>query len=188
MTKKNVAFICTQNACRSQIAEALAKYGAFEGYEFYSAGSEPQEEIDPDAMRILRIAFPLLASMGRRRPMASLVLASSLFVNGLMHAILWIAGTYTAGALTSVCLFLPLPIWILSHSIGSDQERFPVAALVASLLIGGVLMHAVLIASTAAYVKAGAIGFEALVAIQLINASLLVSLGWIVSGTRLGRR
>lgn len=53
MTNKKVAFICTHNACRSQIAEALAKQGKFAGYEFYSAGSFPQKQIDQNAVRIL---------------------------------------------------------------------------------------------------------------------------------------
>jgi arsenate reductase len=57
MAKKKVAFICTHNACRSQIAEALAKHSGFGGYEFYSAGSEPQEQIDRNAVRIMKEKF-----------------------------------------------------------------------------------------------------------------------------------
>jgi arsenate reductase len=57
MAKKKVAFICTHNACRSQIAEALAKNAGFEGYEFYSAGSIPQKQIDPGAVRIMKKRF-----------------------------------------------------------------------------------------------------------------------------------
>lgn len=48
-----MAFICTHNACRSQIAEALAKHLGPEGYEFYSAGSDPAERIDQNAVRIM---------------------------------------------------------------------------------------------------------------------------------------
>ena len=54
MKKKIVAFICTHNACRSQIAEALAKHADFPGCVFYSAGSVPQAQIDPDAVRIMK--------------------------------------------------------------------------------------------------------------------------------------
>ncbi len=43
MADKIVAFICTHNACRSQIAEALAKHAGYKGYAFYSAGSVPQK-------------------------------------------------------------------------------------------------------------------------------------------------
>jgi arsenate reductase len=57
MAKKKVAFICTHNACRSQIAEALAKHAGLEGYEFYSAGSEPQKQIDQNAVRIIKDKF-----------------------------------------------------------------------------------------------------------------------------------
>ena len=52
-----MGFICTHNACRSQIAEALAKHLSPEGYEFYSAGSFPQKQIDPDAVRIMKDQF-----------------------------------------------------------------------------------------------------------------------------------
>ena len=38
--KKKVAFICVHNSCRSQIAEALGKYLAFDVFESYSAGTE----------------------------------------------------------------------------------------------------------------------------------------------------
>ncbi|MDD5922034.1 MAG: arsenate reductase ArsC [Eubacteriales bacterium] len=49
---------CTRcNACRSQIAEALAKHLAPCGYEFYSAGSVPQKQIDLNAVRIRKERF-----------------------------------------------------------------------------------------------------------------------------------
>lgn len=57
MANKKVAFICTHNACRSQIAEALAKHMGIGGYEFYSAGSIPQKQIDPNAARIMKNEF-----------------------------------------------------------------------------------------------------------------------------------
>jgi arsenate reductase len=39
--KKKILFICTGNACRSQIAEGLLKSLAPERYEVFSAGSQP---------------------------------------------------------------------------------------------------------------------------------------------------
>ena len=36
MRKKRVAFICVHNSCRSQIAEALGKYLAYDVFESYS--------------------------------------------------------------------------------------------------------------------------------------------------------
>ena len=54
MADKIVAFICTHNACRSQIAEALAKHAGYKGYAFYSAGSDPQKQLDPNAVRIMK--------------------------------------------------------------------------------------------------------------------------------------
>jgi O-6-methylguanine DNA methyltransferase len=57
MADKIVAFICTHNACRSQIAEALARHAGYEGYEFFSAGSDPLVQIDPNAVRIMKEKF-----------------------------------------------------------------------------------------------------------------------------------
>ena len=39
--KEKIIFICTENACRSQIAEGLMKHLAHDKYEVYSAGSHP---------------------------------------------------------------------------------------------------------------------------------------------------
>jgi arsenate reductase len=48
-----VAFICTHNACRSQIAEALASQFASDIFESYSAGTEIKPQINQTAIRLL---------------------------------------------------------------------------------------------------------------------------------------
>ncbi len=52
--KQKVAFICVHNACRSQIAEALGKKLAADVFESYSAGTEVQKQINPDAVRMMK--------------------------------------------------------------------------------------------------------------------------------------
>lgn len=52
--KKNVAFICVHNSCRSQIAEALGKHLAGNQYDFYSAGTETKSQINQDAVRLMK--------------------------------------------------------------------------------------------------------------------------------------
>ncbi len=59
MADKIVAFICTHNACRSHMAEALARHAGYNGYKFYSAGSVPQEQIDRNAVRIMKEQFDI---------------------------------------------------------------------------------------------------------------------------------
>ncbi len=55
MTQKwKVAFLCRENSCRSQIAEALAKRIASDLLEVYSAGIRPIDRIDPGAVRVLK--------------------------------------------------------------------------------------------------------------------------------------
>jgi len=53
-TKEKVAFICVHNACRSQVAEALGKHLAGNVFESYSAGTEVKEQINPDAVRLMK--------------------------------------------------------------------------------------------------------------------------------------
>lgn len=54
MTKPKIAFICTHNACRSQIAEALGKKLAGDIFESYSAGTQIKDQINPDAIRLMK--------------------------------------------------------------------------------------------------------------------------------------
>lgn len=49
-----IAFICVHNSCRSQIAEALGKHFAGDVLECYSAGTEVKENINPDAVRLMK--------------------------------------------------------------------------------------------------------------------------------------
>ncbi len=52
--KVKIAFICTHNSCRSQMAEAICKLKASDVFEAYSAGTEPRKEINSDAIRIMQ--------------------------------------------------------------------------------------------------------------------------------------
>ena len=49
-----VAFICTHNSCRSQIAEALGRKYAKDVFESYSAGSQIKDHINLDAVRLMK--------------------------------------------------------------------------------------------------------------------------------------
>lgn len=51
---KKVAFICVHNSCRSQIAEALGKVYGKEVFECYSAGTEVKDQINQDAVRLIK--------------------------------------------------------------------------------------------------------------------------------------
>lgn len=52
--KPKVAFVCVHNSCRSQMAEALGKFLASDEFESYSAGTEVNEHINPDAVRLIK--------------------------------------------------------------------------------------------------------------------------------------
>ena len=51
---KKVAFICVHNSCRSQIAETLGRILCSDSFECYSAGTELKNEINKDAVRIVK--------------------------------------------------------------------------------------------------------------------------------------
>lgn len=53
-TKPKVAFVCVHNSCRSQIAEALAKFYTEDVFEAYSAGTETKPQLNQDAVRLMK--------------------------------------------------------------------------------------------------------------------------------------
>ncbi len=52
--KLKVAFICTGNSCRSQMAEGFAKKYGNDVLEIYSAGTIPAEEVNPIAVEVMK--------------------------------------------------------------------------------------------------------------------------------------
>ena len=52
--KVKVAFVCVHNSCRSQMAEALGKHFASDIFESYSAGTHSKDQINQDAVRIIK--------------------------------------------------------------------------------------------------------------------------------------
>lgn len=54
--KFKVAFVCTGNSCRSQMAEGWAKHLGSEFFEVYSAGTHPVKEVNPNAVTVMKDA------------------------------------------------------------------------------------------------------------------------------------
>lgn len=57
MPLPNVAFICTHNSCRSQMAEALGKRLAPDVFTSWSAGTAIKDQINPDAVRLMKARY-----------------------------------------------------------------------------------------------------------------------------------
>lgn len=51
--KKSVAFVCTHNSCRSQMAEGFARSMAGDWLDVYSAGTEEYPEVKPLAVQVM---------------------------------------------------------------------------------------------------------------------------------------
>ena len=52
LEKKNIIFICTGNACRSQIAHGLLESMAGDKFEVFSAGSYPSQ-VNPMSIKVM---------------------------------------------------------------------------------------------------------------------------------------
>lgn len=59
MSKVKVGFICVHNSCRSQMAEALGKKLANEEYVSYSAGTHTKNQINQDAVRLMKMQYEI---------------------------------------------------------------------------------------------------------------------------------
>ena len=59
---KRLLFVCVENSCRSQIAEALARIHGGDEIEAYSAGSHPSGQVNPKAIGSMKeIGYDLSA-------------------------------------------------------------------------------------------------------------------------------
>jgi arsenate reductase (thioredoxin) len=68
MIKAKVAFVCTHNSCRSQMAEALARLFAADAMEPYSAGTELKAAVNPDAVRCIKRLYGVDMAASAQRP------------------------------------------------------------------------------------------------------------------------
>lgn len=59
MDKLKVGFICVHNSCRSQMAEAIAKFKYSDIMDVYSAGTDISRPINIDAIRIIKEIYSI---------------------------------------------------------------------------------------------------------------------------------
>ena len=69
--KPKVAFICTHNSCRSQMAEAISKKLASDVFDAYSAGTEIKGTINPDAVRVIQQIYGVDMTTNQRPKLLS---------------------------------------------------------------------------------------------------------------------
>ncbi len=54
MPKPQVLFVCVENSCRSQMAEAFAKIHGADVIDAYSSGSHPSGKVNPRAIEFMQ--------------------------------------------------------------------------------------------------------------------------------------
>jgi len=54
MMKYKIAFVCTGNSCRSQMAEGWGNKLGHDIFEVYSAGTHPAEEVNKNAIAVMK--------------------------------------------------------------------------------------------------------------------------------------
>lgn len=52
--RKNILFVCVENSCRSQIAEAIVNNLYWQKFVAYSAGSKPSGVVNPNAIEVMK--------------------------------------------------------------------------------------------------------------------------------------
>lgn len=67
LNREKILFVCTENACRSQMAQAFAQLYAGERVESLSAGTTPAAEVNPDMVTVMAESG---VDMAFRRPQA----------------------------------------------------------------------------------------------------------------------
>ena len=69
--KPKVAFICTHNSCRSQMAEAISRKLASDVFDAYSAGTEIKETINQDAVCVVKKIYGINMTVNQRPKLLS---------------------------------------------------------------------------------------------------------------------
>lgn len=110
--KPKVAFVCVHNSCRSQMAEALGKKFAADVFESYSAGTAIKEQINQDAVRLVKEIYNIDMEETQR--------------NKLLEDIPEVDVVITMGCNVN-CPFLPCKFredWELCDPTGKSDEEF----------------------------------------------------------------
>lgn len=114
------------------------------------------------------IASVLAAVIGRRRPLLALSAYGIMLVNALTHIMVALHDrAYNPGLLTAVVLFVPFGLWALKAGRRCGIDSLGLA----SIVIGGAAVHAVLILSLLAYLH-GLIDAVVLIDTQIFNAAV----------------
>jgi arsenate reductase len=112
--KYRVAFICVKNSCRSQMAEALARYLAGDVIDPVSGGTEPAERVDPGAVGAMK-EIGIDISQARPKQLSREILRS---LDLVVHM-----GCGAPG----MCLFVPgIPSedWGIEDPIGKSEDKY----------------------------------------------------------------
>lgn len=126
------------------------------------------------------LGAPFAAMMSRRHPVLGLAVYGVIFVNALTHLGAFVRAGYNPGALTALVLFLPASFWVARVCFGKHGLRYRALAFIVA---NGVLLHIVLAGSMMLFLH-GAIGAEALTAIQILNAVVFFALASIAGKSR----
>lgn len=110
--KPTVAFICTHNSCRSQMAEAISRLYAAGVYDACSAGTEIKAQINPDAVRVVKKLYNVDMTAGQRPKLLEDIPPADIVI------------TMGCGV---ACPFLPCKFredWGLSDPTGKAEDEF----------------------------------------------------------------
>ena len=132
MIKPKVLFVCTENACRSQMAEGFLRHHAGDRFEAFSGGAEPGK-LNPATVDVMR-EVGIDISGHRSKDVAE-------FLGQSFHFIIRVCDKFK-----ETCPVLPGAIWYLDWNLqdpasakGSSTERMMVFRCVRDEIEGRVL-------------------------------------------------
>jgi len=103
MIKPRVLFVCTENACRSQMAEGFLRHHAADRFEAFSGGADPGK-LNPTAVEVMR-EVGIDISSHRSKDVAE-------FLGQNFHFIIRVCDK-----VKETCPVLPGAIWYLDWSL-----------------------------------------------------------------------
>lgn len=143
------------------------------GFTGAAACPIPESFITAVNIPVVWLAAPIAALLGRRWPAIALSYFSAPTINAFAHIGPALAtGNYNPGLLTAVLLFLPLSLWALWIALRRPDLGW---RMLATTIVGGIALHAVLILSLSAYLM-GSLSENTLLAIQIVNPAIPILL------------
>ncbi|UOK42211.1 MULTISPECIES: HXXEE domain-containing protein [Flavobacterium] len=118
------------------------------------------------------IMSPTCALLSRKHPFTGLAVYSIILVNTFFHLMPTLStGSYNAGLVTTILLFIPILAWLLSKCLGTGKHK---RRAILYLVLGGLMYHIILTGPMFLALKIN-IADSIIALSQILNAVILLA-------------